>query len=111
MALLDWLLHPPAGSDPDPTFDFALIGDVISIEKLSALHELASRVAIEDPDEPAEDRRQVVVEESIRVVVPAIAPVRERMTAARQTVRDVSRKLQPSTPAPADEESAETSSE
>ena len=109
LMLLDWLRFPPAKEAADPALDFSMLSDVVSLDEVGRVHLAAQSIHATQPEHPTAESRSAMAEAALALELPAVAPVRERIGAARQVVRDLYRKLrtvEPESAAQADEDSS-----
>jgi hypothetical protein len=108
LVLLDWLRHKPAKDIADPALNFSLIADVVSLDAISEIHVAAQTLAAMQPTVPTNEIQRATMERLFELELPAVAKVRERISDARQTVRDMHRKLRITHDAQSGEDSPDT---
>lgn len=96
LALFDALRHAPtdpSDNEADPALNFALIKDVVSLDHVGTIHVTAQAMRAKYPTPLTPESRRAMFESLIELELPDVAAVRDRIGQARQTVRDMYRKL------------------
>jgi len=93
LLLLDQLRHPVKDDEPDAAMNFALISDVVSLDAVSEIRSIAQAFVARQSPVPTEESERQKFDMLFALKLPHVAPVRDHITAARQTVRDVLRSL------------------